>query len=66
MRLRVPARDVSLCRSRPKDSSILNILEVNIDSIEDGQRSQVLVRLRIGEQYLLARVTRKSLDKLAR
>jgi molybdate transport system ATP-binding protein len=65
MRLRVPARDVSLCRSRPEDSSILNILEVSIDSIEEGRRSQVLVRLKTGEQYLLARVTRKSLDKLA-
>ena len=65
MRLRVPARDVSLCRSRPEDTSILNILRARVDSIEEGQGSQLLVRLKIGRQYLLARVTRKSLDGLA-
>ena len=65
MRVRLPARDVSLCRSRPTDSSILNVLEARVDSIEAGERAQVLVRLAVGEQYLLARVTRKSLDALA-
>lgn len=65
MRLRLPARDISLCRIRPEQTSILNILEAEIADVEPGQRSRVLVRLKIGNQYLLARVTRKSLDELA-
>lgn len=59
-RLRIPARDVSLCRSRPSDSSILNILPVTIAEIEHTSDTRVLLRLALGEQYLLARITRKS------
>ena len=65
MRLRLPARDISLCRAKPDQTSILNVLSARIDAIEGGQRSQLLVRLRVGDQHLLARVTRKSLDRLA-
>jgi molybdate transport system ATP-binding protein len=64
-RLRLPARDISLCRLRPEQTSILNVLEGTITDIEAGQASRVLVRIRIGEQFLLARVTRKSLDELS-
>ena len=59
-RLRIPARDVSVCRQQPADSSILNILPVTLAGIgrEDGAR--VMLRLALGSQYLLARITRKS------
>lgn len=64
VRIRVPARDVSIALSRPQDSSILNILKTQIDALEDTHSSRVLLRLRIGEQSLLARITRKSVQQL--
>jgi len=63
-RLRIPARDVSVCRARPKDSSILNIVPVELTEIEETTGSRVLLRLALGEQYLLARITRKSAEAL--
>jgi molybdate transport system ATP-binding protein len=63
-RLRIPARDISICRHRPPDSSILNILPVTLTEIEQTRDTRVLIRLALGEQYLLARITRKSLIEL--
>ena len=63
-RLRIPARDVSICRQRPNDSSILNILPVTIAEIEDCTDARLLLRLALGEQHLLARITRKSAQRL--
>jgi len=65
MRLRIPARDVSLCLQRPQQTSILNVFETRVDEIEDSPESRLLVRLQLGGQYLLARLTRKSIDTLA-
>lgn len=63
-RIRIPARDVSVCRQRPTDSSILNILPVTLSEIEQGNNSRILLRLALGSQYLLARITRKSATEL--
>jgi molybdate transport system ATP-binding protein len=63
-RLRIPARDVSICRHRPGDSSILNILPVTIEEIEDCEGARLLLRLALGRQHLLARITRKSAQRL--
>jgi len=63
-RLRIPARDVSICKARPLDSSILNIVPVELTEIEATTGSRVLLRLALGEQYLLARITRKSANTL--
>lgn len=63
-RLRIPARDVSICRARPMDSSILNIVPVELTEIEETGGSRVLLRLALGEQFLLARITRKSVEAL--
>ncbi len=63
-RLRIPARDVSVCRQRPADSSILNILPVRLCEIRASTPSRALLRLALGEQYLLAQVTRKSISQL--
>ncbi len=69
-RVRIPARDVSVCRQRPQGSSILNILPVTLSELEasdyktnDYKKSgdaRILLRLSLGSQYLLARITRKS------
>ncbi|MEM1153750.1 MAG: molybdenum ABC transporter ATP-binding protein [Pseudomonadota bacterium] len=63
-RLRIPAREVSVCRERPKDTSILNILPVELVEIESSTDTRVLLRLSLGSQYLLARITRKSVSQL--
>jgi len=64
-RLRIPARDVSIARSRHQDSSILNSFETRLTEIENTDDSRMLLRLALGEQYLLARITRRSADQLA-
>lgn len=63
-RLRIPARDVSICRTRPLDSSILNIIPITVSEIENTSNSRILLRLALGDQYLLARITRKSAQAL--
>lgn len=63
-RVRIPARDVSLCRQRPEESSILNILPVSVSEIQFTPGAHALVRLALGSQFLLARITRKSALKL--
>lgn len=63
-RLRIPARDVSVCRQRPQASSILNILPVELTQIEATNNTRVLLRLAFGQQFLLARITRKSVAEL--
>ncbi len=64
LRLRIRAGDVSLCRSRPEDSTILNIIPVTIDEIQSGHGPYALVRLRAGNDLLMARLTRRSSDQL--
>jgi len=63
-RLLVHARDVSLALDKAGDSSILNILPASVDTLEEIDAFSVLVRLAIGDQFLLARITRKSRDRL--
>ncbi len=63
-RLRVPARDVSICRQEPVDSSILNILPVTLAEIGQADGASVMLRLSLGSQFLLARITRKSATRL--
>ncbi len=64
LRLRVPARDISLCRQLPSETSILNIFKVQITEIEDSSSNRLLLRLQVGSQLLLARLTRKSIVAL--
>ena len=58
----VPARDLSLVRSKPADTSILNLIPATITDLHDpGSGTSALARLKVGSQHLLARITRKSL-----
>lgn len=63
-RVRIPARDISVCRERPGQSSILNILPVKIAEIEESGAARIMLRLSLGSQHLLARITRKSATEL--
>ncbi len=67
-RLRIKANDVSLCRDKPANSSILNVLEATVEAISDVDfqhgRRMVLVRLRLGDDRLVACITRRSMHAL--
>lgn len=64
IRVKIPARDVSLIRT-PIESSIVNVLPTVITDISDpGSGPSALIKLQCGEQQLLARITRKSLVDL--
>lgn len=67
-RLRIKANDVSLCRERPAQSSILNVLEAIVEQTSEVElrqgRRMVLVRLRLGSDRLIACITRRSLRLL--
>jgi molybdate transport system ATP-binding protein len=64
IRLRIPARDVSICLQPPEKSSILNIIKTRVTEIEDNASPRQLIRLQAGGQFLLARVTAKSIAAL--
>ncbi len=65
LRLRIRANDVSLCRTRPEQSTILNIVPARVDTIQQEAGPSVLVTLSVGSDKLLARVTRRSLRDLS-
>ena len=66
IRVRVPARDVSLVRERPEGSSIVNLIECRVVAIDDpGSGPTAMIQLGCGGQLLLARITRKSLHDLS-
>ncbi|MFN3686511.1 molybdenum ABC transporter ATP-binding protein [Salinarimonas sp.] len=70
LRVRVPAHDVILARTRPEGLSALNILRGRIVDIRDGHGPGVMVSLAIGEageageERLSARITRRSAQAL--
>ena len=68
VRVRIPARDVSLSLEEETQSSILNIWRAEVVDIAAAGEGQMLIKLccpeRVGEQPLLARITNKSFDRL--
>jgi molybdate transport system ATP-binding protein len=64
-RVRIPARDVSVCREQPVASSILNVLPVVLEELQPVSDSHVMLRLGLSNQHLLARITRRSAHQLA-
>lgn len=68
VRVRVPARDVSLALSRPSDVSILNRIEGGVETIgpAEGHPAYARVAVRVGPGTRLAvTITRESADRLA-
>ncbi|AVP58433.1 molybdenum ABC transporter ATP-binding protein [Pulveribacter suum] len=63
-RLRVLARDVSLARSPPQATSVLNVLPACIVQIAPDAPGQVMVRLDAGGTALMARITVRSQREL--
>ncbi|MFA9460228.1 molybdenum ABC transporter ATP-binding protein [Thiohalorhabdus methylotrophus] len=64
VRVRIPARDVSLTTEEPRASSILNVLPARVVELQPDGPEAMMVRLEAGGLPLLARVTRKSCDTL--
>ena len=60
VRVRILARDVSVTLNRPEQTSILNVFEATISELGEHSPSQLLVKLLVGTDQLLARITRKS------
>ena len=60
VRLRIRASDISLSRSKTESSTILNILACTIVTIEAESAAANLVKLQLGNDYLIARITRRS------
>ncbi len=64
VRLRIPAQDVILARTVPDGISALNVLPVTITALEQGRGPGVAVGLKAGDDALLARVTRRSAQRM--
>lgn len=65
VRLRILAQDVMLATKRPQGLSALNILPGVIEDIRIGDGPGAIIRLRVGADALLVRVTRRSVAALA-
>lgn len=63
-RVRIRANDISLCRQHPTETTILNVLPARVDNIGGDDGPTVLLRLNVGDDNLLARITRRSLRNL--
>jgi len=63
MRLRVRSRDVSVATEEPRGLSVQNVLPATLEGIE-AQGPDALLRLRVGEALLLARVTPDAVARL--
>ena len=64
-RLRVLARDVSLTTQEPIQTSIQNHFEALIEATQtDAHPAQVLVRLRLLDNVVLARITQRAWHQL--
>ena len=61
LRVQIYARDVSITLAEPHATSILNVLPAVINQLTVGRESQAVVQLQLGQQLLLAHITRKSL-----
>ncbi len=64
LRIRIRANDVSLCRVKPEQSTILNVVPAVIDKMPFADSASVLVRLLLGSERIVARVTQRSVREL--
>jgi molybdate transport system ATP-binding protein len=64
VRVRIAAQDIILSNSRPEGLSALNILPATVSALRMGEGPGAIVQLRVGEDMILARVTRRSAGQL--
>lgn len=64
LRLRIHASDVIVSRNRPEGLSALNVLTGTVNRIEAEPGGRAFVRIAIGEEAILARITQRSVAAL--
>lgn len=65
VRLRIQARDVSVCLEKPEKTSIINIMPSTVQEIsQKGLKGSRNIRLALGEDSLIARVSDYSCQQL--
>ena len=64
LRLRILAQDVMVATERPTGISALNILQARVGTIHLGDGPGAMVQLRVGDEVMLARLTRRSVAAL--
>lgn len=65
VRIRVLAKDVSLALSNHQDTSIVNRIPVTVTDIKSDQdKAMSLVRLTMGTEYVVAKLTQRSVHNL--
>jgi molybdate transport system ATP-binding protein len=64
LRLRILARDVMIATERPQGISALNVLSGVVTAVRMGEGPGALVQIAVGDDTLLARVTRRSVGAL--
>jgi molybdate transport system ATP-binding protein len=60
LRVRIRARDVIIAATPPTGISALNVLAVRVEAVVPIEEAALEVQLRLGDERLLARVTRRS------
>lgn len=61
VRIKIAAKDVSITKVKPEATSILNILKAQVFEIKMQDHFQVLLKLKLNQQYILSKITNKSL-----
>lgn len=64
LRIRIAASDVLLSSARPDNISALNVLPVVVDALRLGRNAGAIVRLRLGEDFVLARMSARAAEQM--
>lgn len=64
LRIRIFAKDVSVCLCKPEKTSVLNIIPATLSEMHDNGKGQVMLKLDINDHTLLSRITSKSVQEL--
>lgn len=64
VRVRIMAHEVILAKARPEGLSAQNILAGTIAAITPGTGPAVIVHIRVGDDEILARITRRAVEQL--
>ncbi len=64
LRIRIPAQEVILAKSRPQGLSALNVLQGTVSAIRSGEGPGAIVSVQTKSGVVLARVTRRSVAAL--
>ncbi|PCI40957.1 MAG: molybdenum ABC transporter ATP-binding protein [Moraxellaceae bacterium] len=65
IKVRIPARDVSINLEHAQHSSVLNIMSAEVVEIKQHCPANALIKLKVGDQFILSNITKKSLHRLA-